>query len=242
MAYQDWTWPQRRSVYELQLQAAMQSLQGATPQQAVDALGLGKPEATRQAYNNQHLAMRWPTPFPHYYLELTFLKGGLEYADVYEREPYPVTGGPGTEHTAIGQILELGRRASLMVVPFVWLLLFAIAMFHRNKRKVWGHMMLASSIPWSLAGLADHALRWRRLNLLDPEDLGGYVLWFIPSIVSAAVLIWGYRTRPIQPFRACSHCEYNLTGNVSGICPECGTPVPEGLRETLTVATRQSEA
>jgi hypothetical protein len=21
-------------------------------------------------------------------------------------------------------------------------------------------------------------------------------------------------------------CDYNLTGNVSGVCPECGTPIP----------------
>jgi uncharacterized RDD family membrane protein YckC len=26
----------------------------------------------------------------------------------------------------------------------------------------------------------------------------------------------------------CTGCGYNLTGNVSGICPECGTPVPRG--------------
>ncbi len=24
----------------------------------------------------------------------------------------------------------------------------------------------------------------------------------------------------------CLHCDYNLTGNVSGTCPECGTPIP----------------
>lgn len=24
----------------------------------------------------------------------------------------------------------------------------------------------------------------------------------------------------------CSKCDYDLTGNVSGVCPECGTPVP----------------
>lgn len=23
----------------------------------------------------------------------------------------------------------------------------------------------------------------------------------------------------------CPHCDYNLTGNISGICPECGTPI-----------------
>ena len=27
--------------------------------------------------------------------------------------------------------------------------------------------------------------------------------------------------------RLCVNCAYNLTGNVSGVCPECGKPVPE---------------
>ena len=30
--------------------------------------------------------------------------------------------------------------------------------------------------------------------------------------------------KPPDP-NACKECGYNLTGNVSGICPECGTPI-----------------
>lgn len=30
------------------------------------------------------------------------------------------------------------------------------------------------------------------------------------------------RTIPNQHFRVCGHCGYNLTGNQSGVCPECG--------------------
>lgn len=44
-------------------------------------------------------------------------------------------------------------------------------------------------------------------------------------------VIWNrYRLRP--PFVAgnfCAGCGYDLTGNVSGVCPECGTRVPEHL-------------
>ncbi len=29
-----------------------------------------------------------------------------------------------------------------------------------------------------------------------------------------------------EPGPRCRHCGYNLTGNVSGICPECGSPAP----------------
>jgi RNA polymerase subunit RPABC4/transcription elongation factor Spt4 len=29
----------------------------------------------------------------------------------------------------------------------------------------------------------------------------------------------------------CVNCDYNLTGNESGMCPECGTPIPEDNKE-----------
>ena len=37
---------------------------------------------------------------------------------------------------------------------------------------------------------------------------------------------WYFRRAPRRERRGlCRHCGYNLTGNVSGICPECGTPM-----------------
>lgn len=55
--------------------------------------------------------------------------------------------------------------------------------------------------------------------------------WLV--ILVGAVLPAWCLTRWVQRFRRrrqnhCSVCSYNLTGNTSGICPECGTPVPEG--------------
>jgi hypothetical protein len=38
---------------------------------------------------------------------------------------------------------------------------------------------------------------------------------------------------PTPPADACDRCGYNLTGNVSGRCPECGTQIA-----SLTVASR----
>jgi hypothetical protein len=37
-------------------------------------------------------------------------------------------------------------------------------------------------------------------------------------------LLWWFDRRRFPPGH-CQNCGYNLTGNVSGICPECGTPV-----------------
>ena len=51
-------------------------------------------------------------------------------------------------------------------------------------------------------------------------------LWipFVLVAVPTAFLWWRDRHR-IPPGR-CQKCGYNLTGNVSGVCPECGTPTP----------------
>ncbi len=32
----------------------------------------------------------------------------------------------------------------------------------------------------------------------------------------------------------CQQCGYNLFANISGICPECGTPIPKEVLEKLT--------
>jgi hypothetical protein len=50
--------------------------------------------------------------------------------------------------------------------------------------------------------------------------------WILAGIsgllaVASGVLWWRYALPP----GVCQTCGYNLTGNVSGVCPECGTNV-----------------
>lgn len=52
----------------------------------------------------------------------------------------------------------------------------------------------------------------------------GYVLpLWIPLVLVAmpTVILWTHDHRPI-PLQCCTSCGYNLTGNTSGTCPECG--------------------
>ena len=41
-----------------------------------------------------------------------------------------------------------------------------------------------------------------------------------------ALAVRGRSRRPL-----CVECGYNLTANISGVCPECGRPVPSGVNE-----------
>lgn len=54
-------------------------------------------------------------------------------------------------------------------------------------------------------------------------------LWipFLIVLVPTLVLFWRER-RGVRPCR-CQSCSYNLTGNTSGVCPECGTPILDEL-------------
>lgn len=62
-------------------------------------------------------------------------------------------------------------------------------------------------------------------------------LW-LPFLIAAtptAFLFWrDYRRYPPGH---CQSCGYNLTGNESGRCPECGKPIPSGDTEQATSET-----
>jgi hypothetical protein len=71
----------------------------------------------------------------------------------------------------------------------------------------------------------------------DPQKTGLIVMiphWSLLVPLSALLLF-----RPVLLLRrsrkssrsACVECSYDLTGNISGVCPECGTPVPKETAE-----------
>jgi hypothetical protein len=52
-----------------------------------------------------------------------------------------------------------------------------------------------------------------------------WVPWLL--LVLPTGLLWWIWHRPFPP-HCCQRCGYNLTGNVSGVCPECGLTVAGG--------------
>jgi len=50
-------------------------------------------------------------------------------------------------------------------------------------------------------------------------------LWFYPWRCPACGTWQTRRTFRRQRLGRCVHCDYDLTGNVSGVCPECGEKI-----------------
>ncbi|GMU23406.1 MAG: hypothetical protein AMXMBFR13_34840 [Phycisphaerae bacterium] len=101
-------------------------------------------------------------------------------------------------------------------------------------RKHWGPVVM---MPASRVG------RWFRVGFdsggatvggpVQAHWLVGLPCWYplvATAILPACWIRWFQRRRrSIARFRKrqCLECGYNLTGNVSGVCPECGTAMPE---------------
>ena len=69
-------------------------------------------------------------------------------------------------------------------------------------------------------------LTWRSWSSLGRPNRHLFVPMWLPLLlvgVPTALLWWRDRRR--FPPGYCQHCGYNLTGNVSGRCPECGTTI-----------------
>lgn len=66
-----------------------------------------------------------------------------------------------------------------------------------------------------------------QLHAFEPE--GNFSFDYIWLIGIFAVVAWFFRAKAATPAPGkpgvCTACGYNLTGNTSGVCPECGTPV-----------------
>ena len=64
-----------------------------------------------------------------------------------------------------------------------------------------------------------------RVRIMLLAFLTGATLAFLGLLIRCARM-WGRRRWLVAPGH-CGECGYNLTGNISGVCPECAHPVPE---------------
>ena len=105
-----------------------------------------------------------------------------------------------------------------------WLILLAMLLPLRAHRRLIAELMLAVAVMYTVACLAIPTSGGRLLRqFVGNESL----LWAIGMLATSPVIGWASSRLPALIYPHCAQCGYNLTGNVSGVCPECGTPVNE---------------
>ena len=85
---------------------------------------------------------------------------------------------------------------------------------------------------WSYGGGEDEADNYFHVKAMSRTVGFGVPAWFLFILVAsypALVFIRsiGWRRRYRKKHGRCVQCGYNLEGNVSGVCPECGTEYPK---------------
>jgi hypothetical protein len=74
---------------------------------------------------------------------------------------------------------------------------------------------------WRFAGFSFTDGRVENLGVQDVV----VPYWFLVATATAATIASAERSSRRPPPGCCPHCAYDLTGNVSGVCPECGCAV-----------------
>jgi hypothetical protein len=98
------------------------------------------------------------------------------------------------------KIVAVGQAAVLCAATFLWMV-----------------------VPWDEWTGTTYELRGIESPLV-------FLIVFLTTMPWCSLVVAGLLKRTPEPMRdplMCRECRYNLTGNVSGVCPECGTRIAE---------------
>jgi hypothetical protein len=100
-----------------------------------------------------------------------------------------------------------------------------------------------------LAGINAPVFVYRSVaDAMTPYGYESRSYWAVAAIVNFGIGVfcirWVFRKAKLDlqkcriAHRMCPKCSYDLTGNTSGTCPECGTPVPTRAKTPETESPR----
>jgi hypothetical protein len=103
-----------------------------------------------------------------------------------------------------------------------WLVLLVLFIVLAQQRRRLSELMLALALMCTTAWLVSPAYSLTLSGIMSNDML----FWAaIMIVLSAGAITLVHRNPRELPSHICSTCGYDLTGNVSGVCPECGTAV-----------------
>lgn len=112
------------------------------------------------------------------------------------------------------------------VVGAFWVGICSLGSIHYLRRsRLWGRTT------WLLPAHCLGIVAAEYILVSGGSGRGGGVVWF-PLLVGGASFVFFYvldrrRLPRLHVPGFCDQCEYDLTGNTSGVCPECGTETTE---------------
>jgi hypothetical protein len=133
------------------------------------------------------------------------------------------------------EVLAVIRRIACILGIFVcgWLVLVALA--HKAPRAA--HWGLATAIGGAWASLLGPRYLHNWSRFFEDDSPGWWLFLFLPLALIAVARVHRSADNAARD-PTCPDCGYNLTGNQSGICPECGAVVRHRLaRETRRKTT-----
>ncbi len=87
-------------------------------------------------------------------------------------------------------------------------------------------IMLATVVSATIATILFQVLAYLHAGYLDPFFLIAVVVgWCWDCLIAFVIGIPFWLVRKPRSRGHCRRCGYDLTGNVFGVCPECGTPI-----------------
>lgn len=95
--------------------------------------------------------------------------------------------------------------------------------FHRRMRGRYIVATLAAAATTGVIWVVVLSIDSGSISNIWPLALGCWTMLALP--IALVVGIPFLLRRPPRPPGFCRQCGYNLTGNVSGICPECGSRI-----------------
>ncbi len=104
-----------------------------------------------------------------------------------------------------------------------WLVSLVLCIFWKQQRRILAEIMLALTLMCGTAWLVSPHYSLTLKDVLSNDMLFWAVIMLAISGIAFYATHRGVSLPP--PWPVCSNCGYNLTGNVSGICPECGVKI-----------------
>jgi hypothetical protein len=120
------------------------------------------------------------------------------------------------------------------IAPVAWIILLILLLFWRRYRPVLSEFLLAVAFIAATAWFVNPGYPLTPQGIFSNDML----FWALVMLaLSSVAVLFTHRVRRAPDEPLCPNCQYNLTGNTSGRCPECGQPIPPEKQKEIDVYT-----